>query len=148
MPQPRARNPAEPRWEHYSHGADVGIRGIGASLAQAFEGIGLALTAAVTDLANIAPAQRVEIHCAAPGPEDLLYEWVNALVYEMATKHLLFGQFKVQLTDSELSGEAWGEPLDTARHQPAVEVKGATYTDLSIAEGPPGTWIAQCIIDV
>jgi SHS2 domain-containing protein len=148
MPEPRVRSPQERRWEHYSHGADVGIRGFGASIAQAFEAIGLALTSTITDLAKVVPAERVKIHCEAPGPDDLLYEWVNALVYEMSTRGVLFARFEVEISGSGLSGEAWGEPLDSARHQPAVEVKGATYTDLSVAEGPPGTWVAQCIVDV
>ena len=58
------------------------------------------------------------------------------------------GRFAVHLDDHTLSAEAWGEPLDIARHQPAVEVKGATYTSLSVARDSAGRWVAQCVIDV
>lgn len=29
--------------------------------------------------------------------------------------------------------DAWGERIDAARHHPAVEIKGATYTALQVA---------------
>jgi tRNA nucleotidyltransferase (CCA-adding enzyme) len=41
-----------------------------------------------------------------------------------------------------------GEPLDADRHQPAVEIKGATYTQLSVSENDAGTWTARCVVDV
>ncbi len=145
---PSAPSPPEaPRWELYPHGADVGIRGSGATLAAAFEGIGLALTASVTDPATVTPQWPVNIHCTAADADGLLYEWVNALVYEMATRHMLFGRYHVEVDGLQLDAEAWGEPLDAPRHQPAVEVKGATYTDLRVDSGD-GRWTAQCIIDV
>ena len=75
-------------------------------------------------------------------------DWLNALVYEMATRHLLFNRYTVQIDGTRLTATAWGEPLDIARHQPAVEVKGATYTGLRVSQEPDGTWVAQCVVDV
>lgn len=40
------------RWEHFPHQADIGVRGMGATLAQAFEQAALALTAVIVDLAQ------------------------------------------------------------------------------------------------
>ena len=37
------------RWEHFEHGADVGVRGIGPTPASAFEQAALALTAVITE---------------------------------------------------------------------------------------------------
>ena len=78
-------------WEHFAHGADIGVRGIGATPAEAFEQAALALTAVVTDPAGIAPRRpRSTIDCEAPDDELLLADWLNALIYEMATrKHAL-----------------------------------------------------------
>jgi SHS2 domain-containing protein len=137
-----------PRYELYAHAADVGIRGFGADPAQAFEAAALALTSAICSPEMVFPNHRVELHCQGANLEDLLYEWINALVYEMATRRMLFSRFRVTVAGVELGAEAWGEPLDIQRHQPAVEVKGATYTDLKVIELRPGTWTAQCIIDV
>lgn len=135
------------RWEHFPHAADMGVRGIGASKAEAFEQAALAMTAVVTDPAGVEPREAVAIRCEAPDDELLFVDWLNALIYEMATRGLLFGRFEVRLTDGALEATAWGEPADVARHRPAVEIKGATYTALRVAR-ENGEWIAQCIVDV
>lgn len=77
-----------------------------------------------------------------------MVDWLNAVVYAMATQRMLFGRFLVQLNGSSLQAEAWGEPVDIAKHQPAVEVKGATYTELKISQAANGAWSAQCVVDV
>lgn len=135
------------RWELYEHEADMGVRGFGASKAQAFEQAALAMTAAVTDPEALEPRERVTIEREAPDDELLLAEWLNALVYEMSTRKMLFSRFAVRLEGTRLCAEAWGEPVDAARHHPAVEVKGATYTTLRVAR-EDGTWVAQTVVDI
>ncbi len=135
-------------YELFAHGADVGVRGFGASPAEAFAAAALALTAAVTDPARVEPREPVEIHCEAEDVEMLLHDWLNAVIYYMATLGMLFGRFDVRLEDHRLEATAWGEPVDPARHQPAVEPKAATLTELKVAEEPSGRWLAQCVVDV
>lgn len=125
----------------------MGVRGIGATLAEAFEQAALAMTAVVTDPAVVVPRERVAIECDAPDRELLLAEWLNRVVYEMATRHMLFGRFAVHCDEKRLEAAAWGEPVDPARHRPAVEVKGATYTALRVAPTDEG-WLAQTVVDV
>ena len=139
------------RWEHYEHGADIGVRGFGPTKAEAFEQAALAMTAVAVDPAGVAPRERVAIRCEAPDDELLLAEWLNAVVYEMSARRMLFSRFALQLEGGRLSGEAWGEPVDAARHRPAVEVKGATYTTLRVArvgDGVDDGWVAQTVVDV
>jgi SHS2 domain-containing protein len=135
-------------WEHYEHGADIGVRGIAPTLAGAFEQAALAMTAVVTDPAALAEEASVTIRCRAPDPEILLVDWLNTLVYEMATRKLVFGRFQVNIDGEQLQATAWGEPVDVARHQPAVEIKGATYTTLKVEQRRDGSWLAQCVVDV
>lgn len=136
-----------PRWEHFSHEADMGVRGIGRTREEAFEQAGLALTAVITDPANVRAVEPVAIEASAPDDEMLFVDWLNGLIYEMATRSLLFSRFEVHITDRRLNGRAWGEPVVNERHQPAVEVKGATYTALRVAN-ENDVWIAQCVVDV
>jgi tRNA nucleotidyltransferase (CCA-adding enzyme) len=135
-------------WEHFPHDADIGIRGCGRSRAAAFEQAALAMTAAITDPASVDAREAVDLHATAPDDELLLADWLNALVYEMATRGMVFSRFEVHIDDGRLQGRAWGERLNVAKHNPIVEVKGATYTSLRVACEPDGTWIAQCVIDV
>jgi SHS2 domain-containing protein len=135
-------------WEHFAHGADIGVRGFGTTREQAFEQAAVGLTAVITDPAAITEAGGVVITCQAPDGELLLVDWLNALIYEMATRRWLFGRFAVRISGQNLSAQAWGEALDVARHRPAVEVKGATYTGLRVARQAEGLWVAQCVVDV
>lgn len=135
------------RWEHFPHDADVGIRGFGATPAEAFEQAAQALTAVVTD-ADVEPKFRVEVNCEAPDRELLFVEWLNAIIYEMAVRRMLFSHFAVQIEGTRLRGELWGEPVDVARHAPACEPKGATYTALKVAADSNRQWSAGCIVDV
>src|SRR5262245_55827083 len=135
-------------WEHFPHDADIGVRGIGASKEEAFEQAALALTAVITDPHTVVPAEDVDVTCEGPDDEFLLVDWLNALVYEMATRKMLFSRFEVHIGDGQLQGSAWGEEVDVVKHQPAVEVKGATYTDLLVTHASDGAWLAQCVVDV
>jgi SHS2 domain-containing protein len=134
--------------EHFPHGADIGVRGVGRTKEQAFEQAALALTEIVTEAASIVPREAVEIDCAAPSDGLLLADWLNRVIYEMAVRHMLFGRFKVTIENGRLRGRAWGEKVDRARHAPAVEPKGATFTALKVERRPDGAWIAQCVVDV
>lgn len=136
------------RWEHFPHEADIGVRGFGATLAEAFEQSALALSAVVTDFPTMTDAEMIEVTCDAPDVELLLVDWLNALIYAMATQRILFSRFEVRLEGCHLTAKAWGESLDVARHHPAVEIKGATYTALKVAQSPGGEWLAQCVVDV
>ncbi len=135
------------RWEHFPHEADMGIRGFGATKAEAFEQAALALTAVIADPARVTPREMIMIDCEAPDDELLFAEWLNRLIYEMATRKMLFSRFVVQLIDGGLHGQASGEPIDAKRHDLAVEVKGATYTALRVA-CDAGEWVAQTVVDV
>ena len=135
-------------WEHFSHEADIGVRGRGPSPAAAFEQAALALTAVVTQPAQIENQEEVAISCEAPSLDVLLVDWLNAVIYEMTTRSMLFGRFSVAIDGLTLSGKAIGEPVDRARHQPVVEPKGATFTELKVGQDETGQWVAQCIVDV
>ena len=134
--------------EHFPHGADIGIRGIGRTRDEAFEQAALALTKVITDPSGVALREPVEVECAAPDDRLLLADWLNRLIYEMAVRHMVFGRFSVAIDGNRLRGRAWGEPVDPARHAPAAEPKGATFTALDVARRPDGAWIAQCVVDV
>ncbi|MBM3562365.1 MAG: archease [Alphaproteobacteria bacterium] len=136
------------RWEHFPHDADIGVRGYGATPGEAFEQAALAMMAAILDPATVRREQTIDIAIEAPRLDLLLVDWLNALIYEMAERRMLFGAFEVKIEDHHLNGRALGEAISRARHAPAVEAKGATYTELACVEERPGLWRAQCVIDV
>jgi SHS2 domain-containing protein len=117
------------------------------NLEGAFEQAALALTAIVADPRSVAAKEPVAVSCEAPDAELLLVDWLNALVYEMATRRLLFGRFEVRIDGTRLQATAWGQAMDAETQELTVEPKGATYTALSVRRAD-GTWVAECVVDV
>lgn len=137
-----------PSWEHFPHEADIGVRGRGETLDIAFEQAARGLTAVVTDPDRVRNDERVAITCEAPSLDVLLVDWLNALIYEMTTRSMLFGRFEVNVDGLRLSARAEGEQVDRKRHEPVVEPKGATFTELRVSRDEEGQWVAQCVVDV
>ncbi len=136
------------RWEHFPHEADMGVRGYGATKEEAFEQAALAMTAVITDLHSVAPDKEIQVACESPDDEYLFTDWLNALIFEMATQNMLFSRFEVRLDGLRLKARAWGEEASVDKHHPAVEVKGATFTELMVKREQDGGWLAQCVVDV
>ncbi|OJW50340.1 MAG: archease [Alphaproteobacteria bacterium 41-28] len=140
-------------WELFSHDADMGIRGIGPTFENAFEQAGLALTGVLIDPSQIEAKIPVNISCSDQKIDTLFYDWINELIYEMAHQHLIFGRFEVKISQDRqgqinLQGKAWGETIDLNRHPLAVEIKGATFTELKAEQNENNEYVVQCIVDV
>lgn len=73
-------------WEHFHHVADIGVRGSGRTLAEAFEQAKLVMTAEIVEPATAAETQAIEIAVSAADREMLFAEWLDALVYEISTR--------------------------------------------------------------
>jgi len=136
------------QWQHFDHGADIGVRGIGATVSEAFTQAALAMTAVVCDPITVQSKESIAIECEGDDIELLFVDWLNSLVYEMATRKMLFSEFDVHIEDGKLQATVSGETVDVDRHQPAVEIKGATMTALRVAQDEDGTWVAETVVDV
>lgn len=141
------------QWELFSHKADMGIRGKGATFEKAFEQAGLALMGVLLDPTKIKPECHINLVCSAPKMDTLFYDWINELIYAMAYHHLIFGRFNVKINQEPsgavtLEGDAWGERIDEQKHKLAVEIKGATFTELKAEINKNGECVVQCVVDV
>ncbi len=148
MSQPMTPPGRRAHHELFPHGADIGVRGFGPTPASAFAQAALAMVSVITPLRRIRRECRVAIACEADTPHLLLFDWLNAILREMATRRMLFSAFRVVIRGQRLTGTAHGEPVVPARHAPAVEVKAATFHLLQVQVTPDGGWRAQCVVDV
>ncbi len=134
-------------YETFEHQADIGIRGFGASLEEAFENSARALYSVMVRMDAVKAREERTVTVSAPDHELLLVEWLNALLSLSDIERMVFSKFEVKINGAVLSGSAWGEKLDPGRHEPNVEVKGATYHLLRITKND-GQYMAQCVVDV
>ncbi len=135
------------QFETFEHEADIGIRGFGNSMKEAFENAAVALYSVMVNIDAVNPHEKRTFSVSASDRELLLVEWLNALLATSDIEHLIFSKFDVKIEGTTLTGAAWGETLDRDRHEPHVEVKGATYHLLSVRE-QDGAYTAQCVVDV
>lgn len=135
------------QYETFEHEADIGIRGFGNSMQEAFENAALALYSVMVKIDGVKPKEKRTFTVSAPDDELLLIEWLNSLLATSGIERIVFSKFKVTIDGTFLTGTAWGETLDRVRHEPHVEVKGATYHMLEVAKHGAG-YVAQCVVDV
>ncbi|MHB8844251.1 MAG: archease [Nitrospirota bacterium] len=134
-------------YETFEHQADIGIRGSGATMEEAFANAALALYSVMVDISRVEQKEFRGVNVSADDQEQLLVEWLNALLAVSDIERMVFSRFEVRIEGNRLAGTAWGEHLERDRHQARVEVKGATYHQLSVRQ-EQGRFTAQCVVDV
>jgi SHS2 domain-containing protein len=135
-------------YETFEHTADLGLRVRAPDLNRLFAVAAEALFAAIVeDLSGVEPRQRVEVELSGDDRAYLLFDWLRELLYRFDAEHLVFSRFDVQVRDAGLTGTAWGEPLDPARHVPNHEVKAITLHGLRVEPTADG-WLAEVIVDI
>lgn len=134
--------------ETFHHQADIGVRGQGRTLGQAFAHAAMALTEVVCDPGLVRPERTLNVELAEDDPELLLYAWLSEVVTLMDVERMLFSRFVVHVADGRLQAELSGEGIDRERHRPAVEIKAVTFHQLKVERGAGGLWLAQAVVDV
>jgi len=139
-------------YEYLDHTADVGIRGIGSTLEEAFSEGALAMLATMADVGAVQSAQNWPIRCTAPDLAFLFVEWLNEILYQQQVNDVLLNRASVTHVKQNqagwaLKGTVWGEPFDPQRHETYAEVKGATLSGLDYRY-EQGRHIVQCVLDV
>ncbi|MFI5181473.1 MAG: archease [Thermoanaerobaculia bacterium] len=143
----------KPLAEHFEHGADVGIRGWGATAEEAFAGAAAAVSRLwASDPASVRSEAEAEVGCEAADLEHLLVAFLDELIYLFAIRRFLFAYLAVRIeappgAPLRLTAQGAGERFDARRHESTVEPKGATLTALRVAR-VEGRWVAQCVVDV
>ncbi|WP_297535339.1 archease [Thermococcus sp.] len=139
-------------WEHYEHTADIGVRGYGSTLEEAFEAVALGLFDVMVDVRKVEPGECREVEVEEEDLEALLYSFLEELLVLHDMEGLVFGDVRVRIEKTEngyrLKAKACGEPLDYEKHEPKEEVKAITYHDMRIEKLPDGRWMAQFVPDL
>lgn len=139
--------------ETIDHTADMGIRGWGATPAEAFEETARAMFGLAADIDGIEPSVAVPLRRRGRDLTELLLEFLNALIADADVREVAFcGVFVERLAERRggwiVEATARGAPLAAVRERLLVEVKAATFYGASVRRGEDGRWIAQCVVDM
>ncbi len=140
-------------FEYKEHEADVGIIGIGDTLEKAFEEGAKAMFAIMINIKKVECKKEISIKCQSMEKTTLFVEWLNELLSRKDIDNMFFSKFKINKIEKidddnfKLNGIAFGEEINIKKHEPKLEVKGATYSGLKI-DIKNNKYYVQCIVDV
>jgi SHS2 domain-containing protein len=130
------------------HTADLGFEVEAPSPALLFERAGLAMAALMVELDTVEPRERVALAVEAEGREELLHDWLQALLVRFGRDGFVPCELDVDVADARrAAGTAAGERFDRRRHRLLTELKAVTWHGLAVREHDRGWW-ARVIFDV
>ncbi len=141
-----------PSYAHEDHTADILVVAEGSSLAEAFEQAAKAVFDIITDISSVECRERVEVNVEGYDLDNLLYRWIEELLYYFDAYGLVFSTFKVEEIRRTGEGyriiaEACGEKFDPAKHAHGTIVKAMTYAQMNIRE-EDGCWKLSFVVDI
>jgi SHS2 domain-containing protein len=137
-------------FELLDHEADIGIKGWGKTMDEAFENGAKAMFSVMVNLEKVELKKEITIHVKADDLNSLFIEWLNELLAQRDILEMVFSDFGVEIKKNGevfLAGKARGEQLDQEKHEIRTEVKAATYFGLKSGE-ESGLQYVQCVLDI
>lgn len=138
-------------FELLEHTADVGVKGYGKNKEEAFQETAKAMYSIIANLKKIQQKKKKKLKIEAENIEELLYKFLNELIFITNTENLLFSGFKVKIKEKNkkyiLECIALGEKMNEKKHELYSDIKAATFTSLRVGKEKK-KYFAQCILDV
>jgi SHS2 domain-containing protein len=123
------------RFDVVEHTADTGIIAYGTDMPEAFANAAYGMFSLMADLRQVREETSRYVEAEAGDRESLVVSWLNELLYLFDMERIIFKRFEIlELTDTRLKADAYGEKVDPSRHKLRGGVKAATYHTLKVAE--------------
>jgi len=133
-------------YKELEHTADVKIRVVAPSLEALFGEAACALMEVKYGAVDAGPV-RYPITVDADDPVSLVHDFLSELLYISEVEDLVVASADVSIRVGHLEGELCGERFDPAKHSGGTEVKGISYSGLSIRRDKEN-YILEVIFDV
>jgi SHS2 domain-containing protein len=133
-------------FEELSHTADVKIRVRAPTLSLLFSDAFSALMQTLFGR-NLSGGLIRNLHIASPDRETLLMDFLSEVLFICEVEGLVFRNADVTIEGNSLTAVLDGEPFDRTRHAEGTEVKGISYSGLSITQDTNG-YMLDILFDV
>ena len=137
-----------PFYKVIDHTADIGIEVEAATREEVFTRCGLAMFDLMVGLESVGGDVPKPLSVTAENPTELLVAWLNELLYFYAVERIVFSGFAdAELGEQSFRAVGCGEHFNPDKHRGELEIKAATYHDVSFAR-TGDRWVARVIFDV
>ncbi|MCQ4349816.1 MAG: archease [Sulfolobales archaeon] len=136
-------------YEFFEHTADVGIIARGNTLEEAFSNAARAVFEVVTDTSKVGAKECREVTIFGYDLENLLYKWIEELLYYYDSELMLFSSFDIKIDRDSLTltGKACGERFNPNKHEKRTVVKAMTYHMMEIKQ-IEGKYEVTFVVDI
>ncbi len=129
--------------------ADVAFKAWGKTLDELFANAAKAMFEVMVNTEQVEQLVERELEVKGDDLPDLLFNWLNELLYYVDAENLVFSYFEVNIDEPKLKLKAKckGEPMNPEKHELRTHVKAATYHKLKV-EKKNGLWEAFVLLDI
>jgi len=132
--------------------ADIAYEVYGETLKEIFENAAWAVTQTMVEPATIHSIQNFKFQIADSQIDDLLFDFLNELIFLKDARQMLFSRFGIKLTKLDarryqLDANFWGEKIDIKKHKLKCDVKAVTRHKFFLKKAK-GKYITQIVLDI
>lgn len=127
--------------------ADIAFEAEGSDLNELFEACALATFDIMVDLKSVNPKVRKIINLDEKNTEDLLFAFIEELIYLKDVETMLFSKFKIKVIGNSLEAEIYGEKINQKEHRLKIDIKAITLHKFEVKK-VKNKWIARVIVDI
>ncbi len=132
----------------FEHTADVGLHIFGRTLSELFIHAAQGMESLLVPLEQVRAQTSRQITVDGHDTISLLIAWLNELIFLFDTEYLLFRDFVIESMDeTQVIGQAFGEPYDRQRHHLGCAIKAVTWHEAAVTRLDDG-YQARIIFDL
>ncbi len=132
-------------YEVLEHTADVGIRGAGPTLEEAFRETARGMFSIIGTASELPCSMEVAVTADGHDHESLLHGLLSELLFVHEVSEIFVTDLELVLDGLSLKGTARGCPASLS--EISSEIKAVTYHRLSVAETAEG-WVCEVLFDI
>lgn len=136
------------KFEAIGHTADAGIKAYGETKEEMFKNAARAMFNMLADLKEVKMRSSLDLEVTANNVEELLVAWLRELLYQSASKGVVFKEFSFEhFDDRRIRALCYGEKIDLKKGRFKVEIKAVTYHELEVKQ-EGSLWVGKVIFDM
>jgi len=139
------------KYKFLEHTADVMFEAYGKNLNALFANAALAVFEVQCDLKKVGNKIKKKIKLKNENAENLLFDFLEELIYLKDAKYILFGKFRVEIKKIRdnyiLDAVAYGEKINPEKHELKTDVKAVTLHEFFLKKTNKG-WKCRVLLDI
>ena len=139
------------KYKFLEHTADVMFEAYGKNLNEVFRNSAFAVFDVQCDLKKVGNKVKKRINLKNDSAGDLLFDFIEELIYLKDAKYLVFGKFSVKIKEAKgkyfLDAAAYGEKINPEKHELKTDVKAITLHEFFLRKTKNG-WKCRVLLDI